>query len=389
MTLLCAPAKRFVSSDKVDLIEVEKVLYNRQGELVLRDLDWEKEETADIVSYHNFQETPDLKAILEKMQLRHPMARYYKLATYANSTLDALKMVELQKQGVIGMSMGPLGTLTRICAPIFGAPLTYAPLCEEDKNAPGQLLADELHTIYHFSRLNSETKIFGLIGDPVHRSLGHLFHNDFFKSNNLNAVYVKMVIRPDEVAEFLKRARGLPFGGLSVTAPLKQAVIPYLDEIDSEAGTIGAVNTIVFRSGKLMGYNTDGVAAVDVLGPVKNKRIVVLGAGGSARAIVYTALQRKARVWVVNRTPEKAKAFASEFGCEWSLTVPVYDILINTTSASMPIEPRWVLPRSHVMDIALYETEFLRESKRKKCRNKNGLPMYFQQALKQQALWAY
>ncbi|HNA62377.1 MAG TPA: type I 3-dehydroquinate dehydratase [Rhabdochlamydiaceae bacterium] len=389
MTLLCAPARKLTPSPKVDLIEVDKVLYDHHGGPILRDVDWEQTETGDIVSYHNFQETPDLHAVLEKMRLKHPKARYYKLATMAHSILDTFKMIELQKQGIIGVCMGALGALTRICAPIFGAPITYAPLCEEDKNAPGQLLADELDVIYHFRRLNRQTKIYGLIGDPIHRSPGHLFHNDFFRAHNLNAVYVKMVVRLHELADFLKAARSLPFGGFSVTAPLKEAVMPYLDEIDPEARAIGAVNTIVFRWGRLIGYNTDGSAAIDVLGSVKNKHLVVLGAGGAARALVYTALQRKAHVWIVNRTPEKAEALAQEFGCDWSSTVPAYDILINTTSVSRPIEPRFILPKSEVMDIALSETEFLREAQRKKCRNKNGLPMYFQQALKQQALWAY
>ena len=387
MTLLCAPAKQFVPSEKVDLIEVEKVLYDRQGKPLLCDLDWEKAETGDIVSYHNFQETPDLEDLLDKMKGKHPQARYYKLATFASSTLDALKMVELQKQGVIGVCMGPLGTLTRICAPIFGAPIAYAPLSEEEKNAPGQLLVDELQTIYHFRKLNSETKIFGLIGDPVHRSLGHLFHNDYFRSQGINGVYVKMVVRPHELEEFLAMVKRLPFGGLSVTAPLKEVILSYLDEIDPQARAIGAVNTVVFRSRKLIGYNTDGEAAIDVLGSVKNRRIVVLGAGGAARAIIYTALERKARVCIVNRTSPRAEALAREWGCDWSLTVPPYDILINATSASLPIEPKWILPNSRLIDIALYETEFLREAKRKKCRNKNGLPMYFQQALKQQKLW--
>jgi len=389
MTLLCAPARKLTPSPKVDLIEVDKVLYDHRGRPILRDVDWQQAETGDIVSYHNFQETPDLHAVLEKMRSKHPKARYYKLATMAHSILDTLQMIELQKQGIIGISMGEFGTLTRICAPIFGAPITYAPLCEEDKNAPGQLLADKLDIIYHFRRLNRQTKIYGLIGDPVHRSPGHLFHNDFFRAHHLNAVYVKMVVRPHELADFFKAARSLPFGGFSVTAPLKEAVMPYLDEIDPEARVIGAVNTIVFRGGRLIGYNTDGSAAIDVLGSVKNKRLVVLGAGGAARAIVYTALQRKAHVWIVNRTPEKAKVLAQEFGCDWSLNVPAYDILINTTSVSQPIEPRFILPKSEVMDIAFYETEFLREAQRKKCRNKNGLPMYFQQALKQQALWNY
>jgi 3-dehydroquinate dehydratase / shikimate dehydrogenase len=377
MTLLCAPVKKWIKTDKVDLLEIDKIVYDLEGNRRYEDL----------VSYHNYEETPDLSVVLHQMKQAHPNARLYKIATMANSTLDSLRMMEFQKPGVLGLCMGPLGSITRICAPIFGVPIMYAPLTEEDKNAPGQLLADELREIYHFRSVNRQTRIFGLIGNPINKSPGHLFHNDYFRSHNINAVYVKMGLQPHELSSFFAYAKRLNFGGLSVTSPLKEAVIPYLDEIDPEARAIGAVNTIAFRNGRMIGYNTDGAAAVDVMGDVKNKRIVVLGAGGAAKAIIYMALKRQAHVVVVNRTIEKAQEVAAKYGCGWSPYVPAYDIAVNATSTSMPVCTIDIQPKSRVMDIALYETDFLRVARLRRCDCKNGLPMYFRQALSQQAIW--
>jgi 3-dehydroquinate dehydratase/shikimate dehydrogenase len=392
MTLLCAPVKQFKQSEKVDLIEtIDKTLY-QQGRPRYVDVDWKTPVLPPgdvIVSYHNYEETPDLEAVLKILQQAHPKAHFYKIATMATSTLDSLRMLDfLQKHPkIIGLCMGELGAITRISAPIFHVPIMYAPLCEEDINAPGQIIVDQLQEIYHFSQLNPETKIFGLIGDPVHRSPGHLYHNDVFRKKTRNGVYVKMVVRPSELSDFIDFSKKLPFGGLSVTAPLKEAVIPFLDEIDPVSREQGAINTLVFKKGKIFGYNTDGDAALDVLSDVIHKTIVILGAGGAAKAIAYSAVQRKAEVVIVNRTADKARSLAESLGCGWSQTIPKYDILINATSVSMPIDEDDLVQGKTVMEIALYETEFLKAARRKGCQAIDGMPMYLKQAAAQQELW--
>ncbi len=394
MTKLCAPVKQFQLTEKADLVETpDKTLY-QQGRARYVDIDWKTPclPPGDvIVSYHNHEETPNLEAILKILQMTHPKAHLYKIATMAQSTLDSLRMLEfLQRHpGVIGLCMGDLGSLTRICSPIFQVPIMYAPLSEEDKNAPGQLLLDQLCEIYQFRALNTETKIYGLIGDPVFRSIGHLFHNDAFRTAQKNAVYLKMVVKPDELAEFFALVKKLPFAGLSVTASLKEAVLPYIDVLDPEAKAIGAVNTLTLKDGKIYGANTDGNAAVDVLGDVKNKTVVVLGAGGSARAIGYVAHKRGGKVVIVNRTSSKAEALARDLGCEWCEKIPSYDILVNATTSAMPVLAENIQEGKMVMDIALYETEFLKTAHEKNCRCQDGFPMYFQQADTQQAIWSY
>ncbi|HVW98816.1 MAG TPA: shikimate dehydrogenase [Candidatus Babeliaceae bacterium] len=392
---LCAPVKQLVDSDQVDLQEIDcgthKTIFEK-GRVWATLVDGERHylpEGKYIASYHDFDKTPDLENVLASLQKAYPQAHFYKIATMAHSTLDSLCMLEFLKRHphIIGLCMGELGTVTRICSPIFQVPLTYAPLDDGNRTAPGQLLVDHLCQTYHFKSLNPSTHIYGLIGDPVHRSIGHLFHNDLFRTQKRNAVYVKMVVKPHELSDFFQLVKKLPFYGLSVTAPLKEAVIPFVDVLNPKARAIGAVNTLAFREGKTYGYNTDGDAALDVLGKVKGKKIVILGAGGAAKALIYTALQRKAEVTIVNRTLEKAKRLAEQFGCNWNEKFPPYDILINTTSASMPLDATEIIPGKTVMDIALYETEFLKVARTKRCQVLDGFPMFFQQALAQQTIW--
>src|SRR3569832_465674 len=182
MKLVCAPVKRWPQKQPADLYEFvdgrRKLLYDKDQKLCFVDIDWkEKIEPLPnlILSYHNFDQTPDLSSILAEMKQRAPLARYYKIATYANSTLDTIKMLHFQRQhpDVIGISMGEKGILSRIMSPF-----TYAPLCEEDKCAPGQLLLSELETIYHWRQVTFATKLYALLGDPVKQSIGHLYHYD-------------------------------------------------------------------------------------------------------------------------------------------------------------------------------------------------------------------
>lgn len=398
MTQVCAPVKKWPSDLPVDLYEFNegpvRFLYDRHQVLRWTLIDWEDRPLLSqgnlIVSYHNNRETPDLEHVLSGMKARHPQACYYKLATYAQSTLDAMRMLHFQRKhrNVIGICMGEKGRLTRILAPIFGAPITYAPLTIDERNAPGQLLWSELSTIYHFKRLNPLTRIYGLIGDPVDQSVGHLFHNDQYRARSMNAVYVKMSIQKDELSAFFKLVQALPMVGFSVTAPLKEALFPYLATVSQEAQKIGAVNTMVRTFQGWEGLNTDGGAAADVLGEVEGKKVVILGAGGAAKAIAYELIQRKAQVMLVNRTAQRARELAHKLQCSYSEHVSTYDILINATSSPWPLNTPSFIPGSTVMDISIRTTPFLIAAQAQHCKTLDGLPMYFNQALIQQGIFA-
>lgn len=250
-----------------------------------------------IISYHDFEKTSK-RIDLVYQEIKKNPAHFYKIAMKAETTLDAFRMILFLKKSdknVIAMSMGAEGQLTRILGPIFGNPITYASLEDSQKTAPGQVTAQELVELYHYRSLNADTAIYGLIGDPVDRSISEKTHNPLMVKFALNAIYIKMRVIADELAEFFQYAKELPFRGLSVTMPLKEKVIFYLNEIDVSAREIGAVNTLLFEGDRIVGFNTDASGALNALETqfsVKGKKIVVVGAGGAAKAIVYEACRR-------------------------------------------------------------------------------------------------
>lgn len=180
------------------------------------------------------------------------------------------------------------------------------------------------------------TQRFGILAYPAKHSLSPVMHNAAFQALGIDAEYGFFEIAPENLEGFMMEARE-SIAGLSVSVPYKEAVLKYLDEISPEAQKIGAVNMILNRDGRLFGFNTDFIGSNQALEEVcdlKGKTAVVLGAGGSARAIVYGILEAEGRVVVKNRTQEKAEKLAEEFGVEvseWE-AMDQADILIHTTS---------------------------------------------------------
>ena len=353
-----------------------------------------------ILSYHNFEDTPaNLEKIYQDMTVTP--AFFYKIAITAKNSVDALKLVYFAKalnKNIIAISMGLYGQISRIIAPLISSPITYVCLKETFITAPGQLTAEELIHRYNYPLLTTKTSLYGLIGNPVDQSISDVTHNQFMKTTHLDAIYVKMIVRAEELPLFLNLAKKL-FRGLSVTMPLKEAILPYLDQIDPEAHCIGAVNTLCFKEEKIYGYNTDGIGALNALeqkGPIQDKHILILGAGGAAKAIAYKALHKGGFVTVVNRSLDKAQKIADHFGCQAnsleniiSLSQKGYDILINSTPLTMPIDAQAIVAGSLVMDIKTKpkETPFLAEAKNKQCHITYGYEMFIEQALGQFNLW--
>ncbi|MBI5273199.1 MAG: shikimate dehydrogenase [Chlamydiia bacterium] len=353
-------------------------------------------ETRVILSYHNFQNTPeDLEGIYHAMT--HYPAYQYKIAVTALSTNDALRTLLFARQHPRAslISMGEKGAFARVLGPVVGNQLNYASIGTDEQSAPGQLTLEELVTIYRFPLLNTQTVLYGLIGDPVTKSQGHLYHNAVFSKQGLNAVYVKMSVRPEELSAFFLLANEMGFRGLSVTMPLKEAVLPFVDEIEERAKPIGAVNTLLFHKGKIVGTNTDGTGALDAVekrGAVRNKSVVLIGAGGAARAIAFEAKARGAHVWIINRTAQKAQALGALVGCRAGgfLDMPsLYDVLIHCAPDASGMDHLQILPSALVMDIvyAPRETAFLREASRRGCQVIYGEEMFWNQAAAQTNFW--
>lgn len=347
-----------------------------------------------ISSYHNFEKTPDdLSSLLKSMP---EGADLYKIACMANSTLDALKMLCFIKENrpLLGISMGEKGSISRILGPIYGAPFTFTPLSEEEKTALGQIPIKEFNSTYNIKRISKHCDIYALIGSPILQSPGHIAHNKVMQTLSLDSIYVKLEIVKEELSAFFDYAKKLPFKGLSVTIPLKEEVLDFLDAIDPEAKEIGAVNTICIKDHQLFGYNTDGMGALNALEEtllVKGKKVAVIGSGGSAKAIIYEAKKRGAVVYIFNRTEERARALARK----WSLKAfPLnelknasYDILINTTPS--PILKEWIRPHSLIMDISLSPLphSFLKEATSLRCTIIGGYAMWIHQAALQYEKW--
>lgn len=350
-----------------------------------------------ILSYHNFEKTPaDLESILSVM--KEVPADFYKIAVRARSILDALRVLELLQnspKNVIAVAMGELGECTRVLGLVYGSILTFASVKGSLETAPGQLTADAMTQWYNCQNLHPESSVYGLIGDPITKSISHLTHNEVFRQNALQAVYVKMKVQPQEIKGFLLSARKLHMRGISVTMPLKEVVMTHLDFIDPEAKRIGAVNTLVFKDNKIAGYNTDGIGALNAIEEhikVAGKKLIILGAGGAAKAIAHEAVKRKADVILLNRHAEKAQMIAAHLGCRWGSLSDIemegdYDILINATSSAMPIPAEKILRDSYVMDIDIRSTSFLLTAKEKGCRVIYGHEMFMHQALGQFLLW--
>ncbi len=363
-----------------------------------------------IRSYHDFTQTPNnLEALLQK--LYHPAFHFIKIAVFAHTILDTLRLLlfiqqNSQKYSLIGIAMGEYGEASRILAPILGSRFTYGSINTEQAAAPGQLSLAELTNTYRVQLLNRSTAIYALLGDPVASSRGPIWHNAYFASHDKNAVYIRLRIPPADLAAAVGYLRQLPFFGFSLTMPLKEDICPHLDQIDEADKAIGAINSIVVTDGKWLGFNTDGkgaIAAIAQQTSVANKTVVILGAGGSAKAIAFEAAKQGAKLIVLNRTPEKAeqlarwlKARGGGFDQRDGLLTEGYDVLINTLPPAVnnrvedfPLQATHFLPGAVVMDIVYNQgdTAFLKLAKLAGCRIVDGNEMFVQQALLQQQRW--
>jgi 3-dehydroquinate dehydratase / shikimate dehydrogenase len=362
-----------------------------------------------IRSYYDFDKTPDnLSKLLAS--LKDSEFSIYKIVTFAHSTLDCLKMLNFVNQvdssvKLAGFCMGEAGAPTRILGTIVGSFLHYSCINEEGQVALGQLTLSMMCCLYRFQLLNKDTDIYALLGDPVDKSAGHIVHNRAFEFLEKNAVYVKLKVKPDELPEFFKQIKSLPFKGFSITMPLKQAVIPFLNTIDPNALMIKSVNTIVINKGRLTGYNTDAEGALDAIEDnycVANKKVVILGTGGAGRAIGYEAIQRHAQVIFLSRSVEKAHELAREMKCsgyglsEVDLKALDYDVLINTTPIGMsgqdetlPVPEEGLIAQRLVMDTVYnpVHTPLLKKAKALNCTPVFGYDMFINQAVLQLQLW--
>ncbi|HNH83931.1 MAG TPA: shikimate dehydrogenase [Acidobacteriota bacterium] len=291
-------------------------------------LPWDKM----IASWHEFDHTPEnLPALIEQRFPRD--AATIKLAVRTTSIRDLTALLATfqtlaaeSRQRFILIGMGAPGAPTRILGPALGSQVTYSAAPDGNLSAPGQFSAADLRHLYRIHRLSTATKVTGLIGKPVGHSLSPHMHNAAFEALGLDWIYLPFEVQPEgtDLADFIHRVvhpktRQVPFQstGFSVTIPHKQAVIPLLDSLTTTAEAVGAVNTLLIEGTRLIGHNTDVDGAMRPLEKrfaLAGSRVAVLGAGGSAHALVYGLVQRQVQVTLFARNQEKARSLADKFG---------------------------------------------------------------------------
>lgn len=261
--------------------------------------------------------------------------------------------------------------------------------------------------------MDSKRKKFGVIGHPIEHSLSPVMHNAVFRKLELDYEYSAFDVKRGELEKFIEDAKS-NFIGLNVTIPHKIAVMKFLDEIGKEAELIGAVNTIKFKNGKTTGFNTDGIGCVKALEEagegIKEKRILILGAGGAARAIAFQLVLENSEVLISNRNMENAFKLGEDIKKKLNKDVELIrfskneiekklqetDILINATPVGMfpevdksIINPEIIPSRVVVMDIVYnpIKTKLLGEAEKRGCKTVDGVGMFIHQGAESLRLW--
>ena len=371
--------------------------------------------TKRIISLHDFEGTPKKLESLHS-RLAKLDADIVKIAVQGNSFRDTIRMLQIMETAsvpTIGISMGDYGIPSRILATRYGAPFTYCVFNPEKAVAPGQLSFDQMKNVYRADTIDAETKIYGVVADPVAHSYSPLIHNASFLANKLNYRYIPFRVSADELEVFLSWCKEEKIGGLSVTIPHKQTILHLLDQAESAAQGIGACNTVVFANEdkEMVGYNTDFRAAMDCLSeamtnwtgkkdPFENESVLILGAGGVARAIGYGLSQRRAEVTITSRHREKSESLAKHLNGNWIDWEDrhVFDakILINCTPVGMfpdmdesPFFANTLKGNTLVFDTVYNpeQTLFLKGSKAAHCPVVSGLQMFIRQAAYQYRLF--
>ncbi len=362
--------------------------------------------TKRIISHHDFVSTPDDLEELYASMLELD-ADILKLVTMANSPRDCvrvLKLVQGAKIPTIAFCMGEFGLASRVLCGRYGAPFTYATFSKEREIAPGQLSFDEMRRLYRYDAIGPTTKVFGVLGDPIGHSLSPLLHNTAFRKLGVDAVYLPLRVPPDQFAATLDDFEWLGIDGYSVTIPHKEAAVAKFPQGDDEVQVVGAANTIyrdVDRQWRTA--NTDLKAALDSLvatfregESLEGKRVLMLGAGGAARALARGIMHRGGALVITSRTSSRAKGLAEELGCRYctweNRGSEGLDLLVNCTPVGMspnvdesPFQPNWLQEEMLVFD-TIYNPEqtlLIRHARERGCRTVTGVEMFVRQAAAQ------
>ncbi len=358
-----------------------------------------------ILSFHDFRATRHLDETLDKM-LKIP-ADFYKVVTTATTLSDNVAMMKFlqtrsDKHALIGLCMGEQGIISRVLSVRAGSVFTFGAVDANAglKTAPGQVSARDLRGTYRIDQVDAATRVYGVAGDPIEHSLSPVIMNTALRRENVNGVYLPLHAKT--LKDLMRCVREIPLHGLSITMPYKQAILPHLDNTDAHTAKIGACNTVVRgQDGKLYGFNTDIAGVVRPLEQrlsIENAKVLVLGAGGAARAAVFGLKERGAEVWILNRTSIKAQKLARQAKAHTikraELRKIAFDVIINATPVGMgntrdcPLKDEEIQARV-VFDMVYdpVETHLLGVARAKGIAVIPGVEMFVQQAARQFEIW--
>jgi 3-dehydroquinate dehydratase/shikimate dehydrogenase len=356
-----------------------------------------------ILSYHNFKSTKKLDEQFAEMS-KYP-ADFYKMVSTATNLYDNVVMMKFLeansgKHEMVGLCMGEQGIISRVLGVRAGSVFTFGAATKGEETAPGQALASELRDIYRIDMVDQATQVYGVAGDPISHSLSPVMMNAAFRRETVNAVY--LALHAKSLKDLLACVHDIPIRGLSVTMPYKQDIVEALDNSDALTKQIGACNTVVRAAdGKLYGFNTD-VAGVVV--PLEQRlhlagaRILIMGAGGVARAAAFGLKNKGAEVFITNRTAEKGQTLARQAKVKYLKRADVakqsFDVMINATPVGMngnkqsPLEEK-ELNTKYVFDLVYTpaETRLTKMAVAKGLQVIPGLEMFVQQGARQFEIW--
>ena len=362
-----------------------------------------KDKVGVILSFHDFKTTKRLEETFADLK-RYP-ADFYKVVSTATTLHDNVHMMKfLQAHSaqyeMVGLCMGEQGIISRLLGVRAGSIFTFAAATRGEETAPGQVTAGELRDTYRIEMVDAATQVYGVVGDPVGHSLSPIMMNTAFRRETVNAVYLGLHAKT--LKDLISCVHEIPIRGLSVTLPYKQEIVAALSNSDPLTKQIGACNTVVrAQDGKLYGFNTD-VAGIVV--PLEQRltlsgaKILIVGAGGAARAAVYGLKNKGVEVFITNRTAEKGQALARQAKAKYLKRADVgkssFDVIINATPLGMgsnkqsPLEDK-ELNTKFLFDLVYVpaETKLVKMAKAKNIQIIPGLEMFVQQGARQFEIW--
>ena len=377
-------------------VELETAAAMKKGELQkLRDTG-----VALIISHHDYAATKDLDGIYKRIVPFNP--DFIKIVPTAKSLVDNVTLMRFIERmddhsNIIGICMGDAGIISRVLGVRAGSVFTFAAATTGEETGPGQIAARTLIETYRIDQVDAATKVYGVAGNPIRSSLSPIMMNTAFRRETVNAVY--LALQANKLSDLLKLVHEIPIQGLSVTMPLKQEIMAHLEKTDPLSAKIGACNTVLrAQDGKLYGFNTD---VAGITGPLEKRlslrgaKVLVLGAGGAARAAVFGLRDKGAEVFILNRTAEAAQKLARQSGSKTikkdAVAKTAFDVIINATPIGMAgIKGSQLLEAKDlntklVFDLVYnpLETPLLRMARQKGIPIITGIEMFVQQGARQ------